>query len=37
VLQNEHNLFLGKNKKRRDWVTFYAAEILTAVNALHKR
>jgi len=44
VLNNEHNLKLSKKKgvsgqenPRRSWVTFYAAELLTAVEFLHKR
>ena len=34
VLQNEHNLALGKTEAggRRNWVTFYCAEILVALN-----
>ena len=37
VLQNEHNLALGKQEAggRRHWVTFYCAEILVALNTLH--
>jgi len=39
VLQNEHNLFLGKtgNVGRRQWVLFYCAELLVALHALHSR
>eukprot|EP00347_Sterkiella_histriomuscorum_P015976 403354976 len=38
VIQNEMNLFLGKQKTsggQRDWVKFYAAEILVALELLH--
>lgn len=34
VIQNEMNLFLGKSKNK-DWVKFYAAEILLALEVLH--
>ena len=37
VLQNEHNLNLGKDRQRRDWVLFYSAEILLAIETLHSR
>lgn len=38
VLQNEHNLFLGKQKNcRRAWVSFYTAELLVALETLHSR
>ena len=38
MLQNEHNLFLGKQKNcRRNWVTFYSAEVLIALRTLHER
>ena len=35
VLSNEHNLNLGKDRQRRDWVLFYSAEILLAIDTLH--
>ena len=38
VLQNEHNLFLGKQKNcRRHWVSFYSAEVLLVLKTLHER
>ena len=37
VLINENNLQLGKQQRRRDWVLFYCAEILCALNTLHTR
>lgn len=37
VLTNEHNLNLGKDCRRRDWVLFYCAEILCALETLHSR
>ena len=37
VLVNENNLQMSKYQKRRDWVLFYCAEILCALNALHTR
>lgn len=38
VLQNEHSLFLGKQKNcRRAWVSFYSAELLVALETLHSR
>lgn len=37
VLSNEHNLNLGKEKPRKDWVLFYSAEILMALEKLHQR
>jgi len=40
VIQNEMNLFLGKKKTNggpRDWVKFYAAEIITVLDILHSR
>lgn len=36
VIQNEMNLFLGK-QKQREWVKFYAAEILLALEILHSQ
>ena len=35
LIQNEMNLFLGKSNKK-DWVKFYAAEILLALEILHE-
>eukprot|EP00353_Schmidingerella_taraikaensis_P010032 CAMPEP_0185574492 /NCGR_PEP_ID=MMETSP0434-20130131/5946_1 /TAXON_ID=626734 ORGANISM="Favella taraikaensis, Strain Fe Narragansett Bay" /NCGR_SAMPLE_ID=MMETSP0434 /ASSEMBLY_ACC=CAM_ASM_000379 /LENGTH=498 /DNA_ID=CAMNT_0028191095 /DNA_START=2150 /DNA_END=3646 /DNA_ORIENTATION=+ len=37
ILSNEHNLNLGKDRKRKDWVLFYGAEILCALDTLHSR
>ncbi len=37
ILSNEHNLNLGKDKQRKDWVLFYCAEILCALDTLHSR
>ena len=37
IHQNEHNLKLGENQKRRDWVAFYCAEIVTGMDLLHSR
>ena len=37
ILANEHNLFLGKSMSRRDWVRFFCAEILVAIEQLHNR
>jgi hypothetical protein len=43
VLQNEQHLKLSKKPKsgqenpRRAWVSFYAVELLMAVDFLHKR
>ncbi|CDW91165.1 camp dependent protein kinase a catalytic subunit [Stylonychia lemnae] len=40
VIQNEMNLFLGKQKQTgqsREWIKFYAAEILIALEILHKQ
>lgn len=34
VIQNEMNLALGK-QQQKDWVKFYAAEILLALEILH--
>ena len=28
---------LGENQKRRDWVAFYCAEIITGMHLLHSR
>ena len=36
-MQNEHNLQLGTNGKRKDWVLFYCAELLCSLQALHSR
>jgi serine/threonine protein kinase len=36
ILSNEHNLFLSKTSKRKDWVQFYCAEILCGLEALHQ-
>ena len=37
ILENEHNLKLGENMKRRDWVSFYSSEILIGMEQLHLR
>lgn len=37
VLVNENNLQMGKQQRRRDWVLFYCAEILCALDTLHSR
>ena len=37
ILENEHNLKLGENMKRRDWVSFYSSEILIGMEQLHSR
>ena len=37
ILSNEHNLKLGENQRRKDWVLFYCAEILCAIDTLHSR
>jgi serine/threonine protein kinase len=36
LIQNEMNLFLGKQSKK-DWVKFYAAEILLALEYMHQQ
>ena len=35
ILSNESNLNLGSSLKRKDWVLFYCAEILCALDTLH--
>ena len=37
IQANEHNLKLGENQKRRDWVGFYCSEILVGMEQLHSR
>ena len=32
ILSNEHNLKLGENMKRKDWVSFYSSEILVGME-----
>lgn len=36
VIQNEMNLKIGKQKNKNEWVKFYAAEVLVALEVMHK-